>query len=145
MSVNYNHVFMTFIFFIGLILTVFSWRVDTDATLNKCNSEELRLLNKITLSIGISFITSSASFFICSYSCNYSNSQGYSLYVYMLAMFLLGVGIIVTSALTLTTANCPAISSDVNIILGLGILITSISLFYFIISVKKSLISVKKF
>ena len=136
MSVNYNHVFMVFIFFIGLILTIFSSRIDKNATANNCNSEELRLLTKVLLCMGITFTVSALSFFMCVSNCGKSETV-FSLYIYMIFTFLLGVGIIVISSLIMSSSSdCKSIGSDINVILGVGILITVISLGYFILSIK---------
>ena len=87
-DITYNHVFMGVIFTIGAVLTTVSWDIESKLEDTTCTSSSLKTANKLALVIGIIFITSSLSFFGCSFNCQ-SVMSGYSLGVYIMTLFLL--------------------------------------------------------
>jgi hypothetical protein len=72
-SIN-NSMVMILIFFIGIFLIVESISISNKIPKN-CNSDKLRKSNTAILSIGIIFIVSSMSFFICQSTCDCGGDQ----------------------------------------------------------------------
>ena len=51
-SINYNHLFMIIIFFIGVVLFSISWNIDEKLQDTTCTNKPLKTSNKLVLCIG---------------------------------------------------------------------------------------------
>ena len=69
-SINYNHLFMIIIFFIGIVLFSVAWNIDEKLQNTQCTSTSLKTSNKLVLCIGTILIVFSLSFFSCSVYCD---------------------------------------------------------------------------
>jgi hypothetical protein len=79
---------MGVIFVIGLIVTTTSWDIDSKLQDKNCTSSSLKTANKLALIIGVIFISSSLSFFGCSYKCQ-SVMSGLNITVYLTSLLIL--------------------------------------------------------
>ena len=66
---QHTTIFMIILFVIGVILIVVSWDIDQQLQTLNCESRALKTANKLALSIGIVFATSSLAFYTCSRAC----------------------------------------------------------------------------
>ena len=138
-DITYNHVFMGVIFTIGAVLTTVSWDIESKLEDTTCTSSSLKTANKLALVIGIIFITSSLSFFGCSFNCQ-SVMSGYSLGVYIMTLFLLGILLIVLGSIISSASidNCMNTGSPASI-WGLGLLIVLTCLTFFYLKYKNTI------
>jgi len=130
-QLTYTNIFRISIFLIGLILFIVAWDIDNKLQKSPCISTSLKTCNKIVLSIGLIFMSTSASFAICSSKC--SNSiYGYSAKVYLGSMAVLGITLIILGSII--SANSTGLCKDSGnptIIWGLGALLLVICVIYF--------------
>ena len=135
-DITYNHVFMGVVFTIGAVLTTVSWDIEAKLENTPCNSSSLKTANKLALVIGIIFITSSLSFFGCSYNCQ-SVMTGYNLGTYLISLFLLGIMLIVLGSIISASSvdACMNTGSPASI-WGMGLLIVLTCLLYFYLKYK---------
>jgi len=129
---NYTSIFMFILFIIGVTLIVVSWDIDEQIQTINCESRSLKTANKLALSIGIIFATSSLAFYSCSRVCG-NTLIGFHYRIYIIMMFLLGILLIVLGSII---ANESAKSQCANkgnptIIWGLGTIIVVSCLLYF--------------
>jgi len=133
---NYNHIFMIVLFFIGIILTSVSWTIDSKLQDTECKSTSLKTSNKLVLTIGITLIVSSISFFTCtSYTDASFSSQ--SLTVYISSMLVLGIILIALgSIISAESVNECVNSGNASNIWGLGLFIILLCGGYFYLKFK---------
>jgi hypothetical protein len=138
-DITYNHLFMGVIFTIGAVLTTVSWDIESKLEDTPCKSSSLKTANKLALVIGIIFITSSLSFFGCSYNCQ-SVMSGYNLGTYLVTLFLLGIILIVLGSIISAASvdSCMNTGSPASI-WGLGVLIVLTCLLYFYLKFKNTI------
>lgn len=138
-NVNYNHIFMTIIFAIGAILTTVSWDIDSKLEDKNCQSTSLKTTNKLALMIGVIFLTSSLSFFGCSYRCQ-NVMSGFNLITYIIILTILGLALIIigTTISASSIGNCSNYGSPSSI-WGLGVIIVITSIIYFYITYKNTI------
>ena len=136
-SVNYNHAFMIFVFFIGIILFSISWNVDEKLQNTTCTSKPLKTCNKLVLCIGTILMAFSLSFFGCSAYCDKTFDSGPSLLIHVASLFVLGIlltvlgGIINANSIDDCSNSAPSSS-----IWLLGVLLTIMSVVYFYMKFK---------
>ena len=130
-DITHNHIFMGLIFVIGLIITTTSWDIDSKLQDKNCTSSSLKTANKLALIIGVIFITSSLSFFGCSYKCQ-SVMSGLNITVSLTSLLILGIILIVLGSIisSASTGACVNDGSPISI-WGLGLLIVLSCLYYF--------------
>ena len=88
-SINYNHLFMIIIFFIGVVLFSISWNIDEKLQDTTCTNKPLKTSNKLVLCIGTILIVFSLSFFGCSVYCDKTFDSGPSLLIHVASIFIL--------------------------------------------------------
>lgn len=71
-----NNMLVSFILMLGIILSVLSWGVNNRLKDKACVSTKLKSANQGVMVIGLIFIVSSISFFICISKCNCSQQTG---------------------------------------------------------------------
>lgn len=128
---HYTNIFMIVIFIIGIIITYISWDIDAKLEATKCTSSTLKTCNKIVLCIGIMFITSSLSFYLCSSSCG-NSIVGFHYKYYIGLLMLLSIVLIVLGVIITTESSridCENTGYP-SAIWGLGTLILLCCLFY---------------
>ena len=129
---QHTSIFMIILFIIGVILIVVSWDIDQQLQTLNCQSRALKTSNKLALSIGIVFATSSLAFYSCSRACG-SAVSGFHYKIYIIMMFLLGILLIVLGSIIAnesTKSEC-ANKGNPTIIWGLGTAIVVSCLAYF--------------
>jgi hypothetical protein len=133
---NYNHIFMIVLFFIGIILTTVSWDIDSKLQETECKSQSLKTSNKLVLTIGITLIVSSISFFTCT-SYTDAKFEERSLSVYIISMTILGIVLIALGSIISSESNesCANKGNPSNI-WGIGLFIVLLSLGYFYLKFK---------
>ena len=130
-QLDYNHVFMTVLLFVGLILITISWNIDNNLETTNCKSTQLKTTNKLVMIIGTAFFVSALSFFGCSQRCG-NVLMGCNVGVYVLFMTLLGITLIILGAIISSQSSMPGCSmADATSIWVLGIVIVLVCLFYF--------------
>ena len=134
-ELNYNHFFMFFILFIGIILTYISWDIDNKLQQNsECASANLKNSNKLVLVIGVTFVVSALSFFTCSTNCS-NVITAFNFIYYIIALFVLAILLIVLGSIISaesTKSGCSGANSASSIwILGLIIMIICLTYFYY--------------
>ena len=130
-EITYNQIFMGIIFTIGLVLTTVAWDIESKLEKKNCLSSSLKTSTKLCLMIGVIFITSSISFFGCSYKCG-SVMGGYSIGVYIITLFVLGIILIVLGSLisaSSSTENCES-NSSYSSIWAIGVFMVLTCLIY---------------
>ena len=133
---NYNHIFMIVLFFIGIILTTVSWSIDSKIQDKPCKSESLKTANKLVLTIGITLIVSSISFFTCT-SYTDIKFEERSLSIYVISMTILGIVLIALgSIISSESVNECSNSGNPSNIWGSGLFIVFLSLGYFYLKFK---------
>ena len=117
---------MMSIFIIGIILTVVAWDIDNKIEKLQCTSSSLKTSNKLVLTIGITFIVSSLSFYGCTMKCG-DNIKGVHYMVYLVALFILGIVLIVLGSIISSNsvkecanAGSPAIIWTLGVFMVLG-------------------------
>jgi hypothetical protein len=130
-NVTYNHVFMAIIFAIGAILTTVTWDIDAKIEDKNCSSTTLKTVNKLGLIIGVILMTSSISFFGCSYRCQ-NVLGGYNLATYIGTLCMLGIVLIILGTIISASSidNCSNAGSPASI-WGLGTIIVLSCIIYF--------------
>ena len=133
-EVQHTVIFMIIIFIIGIILTVVSWDIDAKIQKLNCQSSSLKTSNKIVLCIGVTFIVSSLSFYVCSTKCG-SVIRGFNYMFYILTMLLLGIALIVLGSIISSESSKPECQNSGNpsTIWGLGVIITLLCLAFLFI------------
>ena len=133
---NYNHIFMIVLFFIGIILTTVSWSIDNKLQDKDCKSASLKSSNKLVLTIGITLIVSSISFFTCT-SYTDAKFKDSSLTAYVIIMTVLGIVLIALGSIISSESvdNC-ANTGNASNIWGIGLFIVLLSLGYFYLKFK---------
>lgn len=141
-KVQYTSIFMILIFIIGIILTIVSWDIDAKIQKLNCQSSSLKTSNKIVLCIGITFIVSSLSFYVCSTKCG-SVIRGYNYMFYILTMLLLGIALIVLGSIISSESSKPECQNTGNpsTIWGLGVIITLLCLSFLFVRYRNNKIS----
>ena len=129
MDMNYNHIFMTILLFIGLILIGISWNIDSNLSTTNCKSYSLKTANKFVMIIGVMFFTSSICFFGCTSKCS-TVIKEFNFMIYVLSMFVLGVILIILgsiiSAQSNSVAECSTADATSIWVLGLLIVLTCV-------------------
>lgn len=128
---HYTNIFMFLIFIIGAVITYIAWDIDAKLEPTKCTSATLKTCNKIVLCIGIMFITSALSFYLCAGSC--ANSiVGFHYKYYIGLLMLLSVILIVLGAIITSESSRPDCTNEgyPSAIWGLGTFILLSCLFY---------------
>jgi hypothetical protein len=130
-QVGHTQLFMSIIFIIGIILTLISWDIDAKIQKLNCPSSSLKTSNKIVLCVGVTFIASSLSFYLCSNKCG-SVIRGFNYMVYIISMLLLGVVLIILGAIITSESSKPECSNTghYSSIWGLGTIIVILCLLF---------------
>ena len=138
-SINYNHLFMIIIFFIGVVLFSISWNIDEKLQATLCTSKSLKTSNKLVLCIGTILMVFSLSFLSCSVYCNKTFDTGPSLLIHVASVFILGILLTILGGIIKSNSidNCSNSGSS-STILGLGILLIIVSFTYFYIKFKNT-------
>ena len=138
-DITYNHIFMGIIFIIGAILTTVTWDIESKLEDKNCNSTSLKTANKLALIIGVILITSSLSFFGCSYRCE-NVMSGFNFISYILSLTVLGIALIIIGTTISATSidNCSNSGSPASI-WGLGVIIVMSCIIYFYLRHKNTI------
>jgi len=136
-TINYNQLFMIFVFIIGIVLFSISWSVDEKLQTTSCTSKPLKTSNKLVLCIGTILIAFSLSFFGCSTYCEKTFDSGPSLLMHVAGIFVLGILLTVLGGIINANSidNCSNSASS-STIWVLGVLLTIISVLYFYMKFK---------
>lgn len=104
-----NASFMILIFLIGILITIASWGVDNQLKDKACTSTKLKNSNQTVRVIGLTFIVSAVSYFICVFRCNCDDEPSaieaeegkvkLALYGYLLFLFVSGIILIVSGSI----------------------------------------------
>lgn len=138
-SINYNHLFMIIIFFIGIVLFSVAWNIDEKLQNTQCTSTSLKTSNKLVLCIGTILIVFSLSFFSCSVYCDKTFDTGPSLLIHIASIFVLGILLVIMGSIISTNSiNTCVNSGSPTTIWGLGIILVLISLTYFFMKFKNT-------
>ena len=138
-SINYNHLFMIIIFFIGIVLFSVAWNIDEKLQNTQCTSTSLKTSNKLVLCIGTILILFSLSFFSCSVYCDKTFDTGPSLLIHIASIFVLGILLVIMGSIISTNSiNTCVNSGSPTTIWGLGIILVLISLTYFFMKFKNT-------
>jgi len=135
-TINYNQLFMIFVFIIGIVLFSISWNVDEKLQNTTCTSKPLKTSNKLVLCIGTILISFSLSFFGCSTYCDKTFESQSSL-IHVASVFILGILLTVLGGIINTNSidDCSNSASSSTIWI-LGVLLTIISVLYFYMKFK---------
>lgn len=142
-QVEHTTLFMSIIFIIGIVLTIISWDIDAKIQKLNCPSSSLKTSNKIVLCIGVTFIVSSLSFYLCSSKCG-SVIRGFNYMIYVVSMLLLGIVLIVLGSIISGESSKPecANSGNYSTIWGLGVVIVILCLSFLYMRYKDNKITV---
>lgn len=124
MDLNYNHIFMIVMLFMGILLFYNSWNIDSTLQDKDCKSVQLKTANKVVLCIGLTLIVSSISFFTCT-SLSGSKPQEFNFIYYVIALSILGILLIVLGSVMIAGSeeiNCQNYGNP-SMVLVLGIII----------------------
>lgn len=99
-NIQYNTLFMVFMFVVGLVLIYSGWTIDT--SLKDCNSQALKNSNKIILILGSMLVALSVAYFKCTSECP-AEDRGMALYLILTT--ILGIALIVLGAIISAHVN----------------------------------------
>jgi hypothetical protein len=125
--------FMMIMFVLGIILLVFSSKIDKDIRNSTCmTSDKLVDANKGVFAISIVLIIGAISYGICKYRCDCESVEGFDLFMYVIFSCALGVTIIALGAIMQGEAKkiCNSVVGDSQVIWGIGTGITCMSALY---------------
>lgn len=133
-----NTIFMMFIFILGFFLTWASWNIQSKLDkATDCTKVNVKRANQGVMVIGLTFIVSSISFYICMTKCHCSgNGRGYSMDFYAVSSLFLGITLIVLGSIIVGGANdaCKAVKGTyANMILITGVFMTVICFGYLLL------------
>lgn len=120
-----NNMLVSFILMLGIFLSVLSWGVDNRLKDKACVSTKLKSANQGVMVIGLIFIVSSISFFICISKCNCSQSgnvnesnvfKGYILFCLVVSIILIVLGSIISSEAKEECADASKYASGIWIV-----------------------------
>lgn len=102
-------IFMTAMFFVGILLFVASIMMATELDDDKCGNQKVRKLNRGISTLGVILTVSSISFLICQLRCEQCQDEEQSTNIYLIATAVLSVIVLVLGVMIITDLGdtCP--------------------------------------
>lgn len=125
-----NQILMVIILCIGIVLTYSSYKVSVDLESTSCSSAALKRSNRGVMFIGMTFMISSISFFICLSRCEcLIETMEVNTAIYGAFMFLLSIVLIVLGSIIHGEAkkDCSQAVHNAPTIWGMGLLMLLLS------------------